>query len=69
MVYNSIPSQNHPVADKVLGQKTNLEVYSDGGALLPSINTFNAPVGVSCFENKILVSDYVNGRILVREID
>ncbi len=73
LVFDSFPSVNAQAADRVLGQSTFTNNTAndddqDGAAdANPTARTFSSPEGVLTFENKLIVNDTFNNRVLIFE--
>lgn len=61
-VYNSIPTANGAVPDKIIGQNSPSAYIGDAGTTT-ALGTFNTPYGVRCYGEKVIVSDYNNSRV------
>ncbi len=64
LIYNSIPSTNGASADLVLGQDDFTSTSANGGEGT-SATGFYAPSGIFEYDNKLIVMDDFNNRILV----
>lgn len=62
VVYNSIPTANSAVPDKIIGQSAPNRNFGDAGAST-ALGTFNTPYGVGCYGEQVIVSDYNNSRV------
>ena len=73
LVFDTFPTLNGELADRVLGQAsfTNRAANDDDqdglGDGSPTARTFDGPVGVLALEGQLLVSDQANNRVLIFE--
>jgi hypothetical protein len=64
LIWHQIPTTHGTPADVVLGQKTLNTNYTNQGNSTPTSSSFNQPHGVFCSQNKLVVADEYNHRVL-----
>ena len=65
LLWDGWPSQDHQPAKNVLGQKDMTRDLENDGALDPTAETLDGPMGVAIHQNKLLVVDRDNNRVLI----
>jgi hypothetical protein len=64
LVFNAIPTNNNASADVVIGQQNmTSNSVNQGGS--PSANTLDLQRGIFIKKGKLIISDYVNSRVLI----
>jgi len=65
LVYNSIPTTNNAPADVVIGQTNFTNRSANQGLSTPTAKTLASPNALLCADNKLLVADRSNSRVLI----
>ena len=65
LLWDAWPSQDHQPAKNVLGQKDMTRDLENDGALGPTAQTLDGPMGVAFHQDKLLVVDRDNNRVLI----
>jgi hypothetical protein len=64
MVWRSLPGTNGAPCDFVLGQTGFASQDHNGGTYLPSAGTVNMPYGVAALDDRIVIADTANSRLI-----
>lgn len=65
LIFNSIPTTNGVAADLVIGQASFSDILPNQGQVLPGPNTLKGARGVTAIENRLIISDGDNNRVLI----
>ena len=65
LIYSPVPTGNHPLALKVIGQSSFTGSQSNQGGSTPSASTLSFPEGVWSDGKMLIVGDFNNGRVLI----
>lgn len=69
LLWDSWPSQDRQPAKSVLGQRDMSRALENDGVVTPAAETLDGPVGVAFHQDKLLVVDRDNNRVLIYQSD